>query len=172
MTTATHHTTEEILAAVHQKYGFIPNVLQEASQSLAALATYVNGQALIEQSSLSPQQAQVAQLAISVLNGCDYCTSAHAMAGKMLGVAADDLQAVRAGRLPADAALAPVAQAARLLVEKRGWLDAADLKALEDQGIDRPRLYDLVTLVALKTISNYVNHIAHVPLDPQLGGQG
>lgn len=29
---------------------------------------------------------------------------------------------------------------------------------------------DVLTIVALKTLSNYVNHIAHTPLSPQVDG--
>jgi hypothetical protein len=30
---------------------------------------------------------------------------------------------------------------------------------------------DVLTIVALKTLSNYTNHIAHTPLDPQFAAQ-
>lgn len=32
-------------------------------------------------------------------------------------------------------------------------------------------MFDVLTLLALKTLSNYVNHLAETPLDPQFASQ-
>ena len=34
----------------------------------------------------------------------------------------------------------------------------------------RPLLYELIGIIAIKTISNYINHIAGTELDPQFNG--
>ena len=47
----------------------------------------------------------------------------------------------------------------------RGLLAPGDLTSLEAEGVDRSQLYEVVALIALKTLSNYVNHIAHTPVD-------
>ena len=38
-------------------------------------------------------------------------------------------------------------------------------------GYTQRQVLDVLTLVALKTLSNYVNHIAHTPLDVQFAAQ-
>jgi len=50
---------------------------------------------------------------------------------------------------------------------KRGWLSDDDLAEFEDVGFGRDVLYEIVGIVGIKTISNYVNHIAHTEVDPQ-----
>jgi hypothetical protein len=52
----------------------------------------------------------------------------------------------------------------------RGWLGRPDLERLAAEGIGLPQLYEIVALVGLKTISNYVNHIAHTEIDEAFRG--
>jgi len=37
------------------------------------------------------------------------------------------------------------------------------------RGVSRFQLYEVVALVGLKTISNYINHIAHTTIDREFG---
>lgn len=160
---------ETILDAVREKFGFVPNVLREMAASPAALRVYLASQeAMAAHGVLSPGEQQVVQLAISAANGCHYCTAAHTALGKAAGVEATDLAAIRAGRAPADSRAAALAETVRLLLERQGWLEGPDLARLEGLGVDRRTLYDVVAFVGLKTISNWVNHIAATPVDPEL----
>ncbi|MFB6248581.1 MAG: hypothetical protein ABEL97_08435 [Salinibacter sp.] len=56
-------------------------------------------------------------------------------------------------------------QAARRLLDKRGWLDEEDLEDLQAEGIGRTELYEINTLIGLKIFSNYVNHVAQTAVD-------
>jgi alkylhydroperoxidase family enzyme len=84
-------------------------------------------------------------------------------------VAPGDIDLVEKGALPEDRRLRAVVSSTWQVLDARGWLSASDLTALEAEGIDRAQLYEVVALVGLKTISNFVNHIAHTPIDPQFG---
>lgn len=160
-------TADQVLEQVKQKFGFVPNVLAEMAKSPAALQVYVGGGAALANASLTPKEQQAVQLAVSTANKCEYCQAAHSMGGKMAGIDAADLEAIKSGGLPADARLKAVVSAARLVHEKQGWLDANDLSQLESQGISRAQLYEVIAIMGLKLISNYVNHIAHTELDEQ-----
>jgi alkylhydroperoxidase family enzyme len=46
-----------------------------------------------------------------------------------------------------------------------------DLNQFAAAGYAERHLLDVLTIVALKTLSNYVNHIAHTPLDAQFAAQ-
>ena len=158
---------DRVLEQVKQKFGFVPNVLAEMSKSPAALRVYVEGGVALADASLSPKEQQAVQLTVSTVNECAYCQAAHSMGGKMAGIDPADIEAIKSGGLPADEGLKGAVSAARLVHEKQGWLDADDLSALEAQGIDRRRLYDVIAITGLKLISNYVNHIAHTDIDEQ-----
>lgn len=160
-------TKDRILDQVKEKYGFIPNVLAEMAKSPAALKVYVDGNKALADASLSPKQQQVAQLMASVNNDCEYCKAAHSTGAKAAGVDAADIEAITSGNLPQDDHLHGVAKATHLIGEKQGWLDENDLSALEEKGVDKGQLYEVIAIVGLKTLSNYVNHIAHTEIDPE-----
>ena len=69
------------------------------------------------------------------------------------------------------AVVGPKLNALRVLVlsvlHHRGWVPEADLEHVVAAGYTQRHVLDVLTIVALKTLSNYVNHIAHTPLDPQ-----
>jgi len=57
------------------------------------------------------------------------------------------------------------------VLRHRGWVPEADLEHVVAAGYTQRHVLDVLTLLALKTLSNYVNHIAHTPLDPQFASQ-
>jgi alkylhydroperoxidase family enzyme len=55
-----------------------------------------------------------------------------------------------------------------VLYEKRGWASDGDVAAFLGAGYIKANVLDVVLATALKTISNYTNHIADAPLDAAL----
>ncbi|MDE1975701.1 MAG: carboxymuconolactone decarboxylase family protein [Elusimicrobia bacterium] len=162
---------EAVLDGIKKKLGFVPNIYKEMIKSPAAFEVYVGGtQALERRGILKPVERQAAMLAVSASNKCDYCASAHSLLAKASGMAEEDTAAVRSGGEPRDARLGALVRAVRLILDKRGFLDEENLRRLEKDGIARPQLYELIAIVGLKTISNYLNHINHTEIDPQFKG--
>lgn len=170
MATAARLSTEaeEILSTVEEKYGFRPNLMQEMVAAPAAARMYLAAQGALEDASLSPAQAQAVQLAVASHNDCGYCTAVHRTLGGESAISDADLEAIENGDLPGDPEIAPVVKATRRVLARRGWLDDSDQRELGAEGVDRQKLIEIVAYVALKTLSNYVNHIAGTELDPQL----
>lgn len=161
---------DEVFAAVRKKYGFVPNLIREMSKSPAVARVYLDGQEAMARASLTPREQQSIQLAVSAFNDCGYCQAAHRLGGKMAGIAPQDLDAIQKGSLPQDGRLKNLVSATRLLLEKRGFLAEGDLSMLEAAGVGRGELYEIIALIGLKTISNYVNHIAHTEIDQAFQG--
>ncbi len=160
-------SADHILTEVETKLGFVPTLFKEMSVSPAALLVYLSTNETLSHGSLSPREQQAVQLTVSSVNGCPYCQAVHEWIGRKVGIPAADLETIREGGEPADEGLATVVRATRQLLEKKGWLETSTLRALVQQGISRARLYEIIALVGLKTISNYINHIAHTPIDEQ-----
>ena len=156
---------DEVFAAVRRKFGFVPNLIREMSKSPAVARVYLDGQEAMAGASLTATEQQAVQLAVSAYNKCEYCQAAHRLGGRMAGIAGSDLDAIQKGALPEDGRLKSLVSATRLLLLRRGLLVEGDLTALEAEGVARGQLYELVALIGLKTISNYVNHIAHTEID-------
>ncbi len=159
----------DVFEAVTAKFGFVPNLIREMARSPAVARVYLGGQQAMASASLSAPEQQIVQLAVAVYNECPYCRAAHRGGCRQAGVAQADIELVEKGSLPEDRRLRSVVSATWQVLDTRGWLGPSDLASLEAEGIDRAQLYEVVALVGLKTISNYVNHIAHTPIDSQFG---
>lgn len=158
---------EEIFSMVREKFGFVPNLIKELALSPSVAETYLKIYELMEGSSLTQKDIHSVAIAISKENDCKYCVKAHSAIGKQSGIAPEDIELLKAGKDPKDERLNAVVAAGRLIHEKRGWLDAEDIKDLQARGVDKGQLYEIVTIIAHKTISNYVNHIAGTVVDPE-----
>ena len=159
----------DVFEAVTAQFGFVPNLIREMARSPAVARVYLGGQQAMAGASLSAPEQQIVQLAVAVYNECPYCRAAHRAGCRQAGVDQADIELVEKGSLPEDRRLRSVVSATWQVLDTRGWLGPSDLGNLEAEGIDRAQLYEIVALVGLKTISNYVNHIAHTPVDPQFG---
>ena len=65
-----------------------------------------------------------------------------------------------------DAKLDALAVLTRSIVETRGWPAEAAKEAFFAAGYGTREYQEVIGGVALKTLSNYVNHAADTPLDP------
>jgi uncharacterized peroxidase-related enzyme len=153
------------LDAAQQKFGMVPNLFGMLATSPTAIATYLNTTIELEDSSLSAIEQQAAFIATSVENGCEYCVSVHSAVAQMAQMPNDMLEALRSGDDPADARIAALARFVRFVVRERGWVDSTQIEEFRGAGFDDRSVLDVITAVALKTLSNYANHIANTPLD-------
>jgi uncharacterized peroxidase-related enzyme len=161
--------SQETLGQVEQGFGFIPNVLGVMAESPAALQGYTTLNGLLEQQSgFTAEELQVLLLAISTHNGCGYCVAAHTGNAERAGARSEAIQALRDGGTPQDPKLAALVQFARTLIDKQGWASEADVQAFLDAGFTRQHVLDTVTALAMKTLSNFTNHLADTPLDGPL----
>ena len=156
------------LKRVERAYGFVPNLIRELVENSPAVAeVYLTVTKLMGSASLTPKEQQAIILAVSTYNDCHYCKASHAKVGRMAGLTQEEIDTITAGDLPNTPRLRRLITASRRILGKRGWLSDEDIEEFESQGITRGQLYEIVALIALKTISNYVNHMAHTEIDPQ-----
>lgn len=158
-------TVRERAREVH---GFLPNLVEELSQyNPAAADLYVRTLNLLKEGELSEDEREIVLLTVSRYNDCHYCTSVHQKMAISAGLDQDTVKTVNQGGLPSQERLRILVQATRLLLDKRGWLDDGDLQSLQKEGLDRAQLYEINALIGIKTFSNYVNHVAQTPVDPE-----
>ena len=155
------------LQQVQHKYRFIPNLMGVMANAPPVLKAYMSLNELFEQTSLSPLERQIVILATSAANGCEYCVAAHSVGAKMQQVPADMITAIREGKplsVPRWEALRVLTQD---IVNARGWPDERAVEQFLDVGFSASQVLEVILGVAMKTLSNYTNHIADTPLDPQ-----
>ncbi|NBB85419.1 MAG: carboxymuconolactone decarboxylase family protein [Bacteroidetes bacterium] len=168
-TTTANGKATDVRQQAKQAFGFVPNLIDEmAAHNPAVAETYLASNGAIEAGGLlSPAEQQVVILAISGYNDCHYCTKAHAAAGKGAGLDEGTIRTLVEGGLPTDDRQRALVRATKRVLGKRGWLGDADLSELETKGVSRGELYEIITLIGIKTMSNYINHIAQTEVDPQ-----
>mgnify|MGYP000081807344 FL=1 len=156
-----------LLEQANAKLGFVPNMYEGMAKAPGVLDTYLHGYELFrEDSGFAPPEQEVVFLTISRLNGCRYCMSAHSMLGdKMSQVPADVLEAIRNDQPIADARLAALAEFTQVMFETRGMPGEADVKAFLNAGFEESQVLQIVLALAVKTLSNYANHVNHPELD-------
>jgi len=159
-------TVKPLLEQVQKTYGFVPNTYGIFAHSPLAVAAYLQLNGLIkEHAALTPQEQQIVMLSVSVENGCEYCVAAHTVVAGMVKTSPDAVASIRDGTALADPRLAALSAFTRSLVKHRGWVPEAEQQAFFDAGFTVQHVFDVITIVALKTLSNYANHLGDPKVD-------
>lgn len=154
------------LAAVKEKYGFVPNLMAIMAEAPPLMQGYLALSQLLEKTTLNTRERNLLLLAISVANGCEYCVAAHTLGAQAADLPEDIVEAVRTGKPLPDARLEALRQFAQSVANDRGQPPPARVQAFFEAGYTRANLLEVILAVGMKTLSNYTNHIADTPLDP------
>ena len=155
---------KQLLDAVNEKFGMVPNLVRTLANSPAALKGYLAFGEALEGSILSATLREQIALTVSEANGCGYCVAAHCAIGKTVGLSNSELTDARQASSPVskvDAAL----HFAKQLVENRGWVGDEDLDRVRRAGYGDGEITEIVAIVAWKTFANYFNHVADTDVD-------
>lgn len=160
------------LDELQQRLGFVPSLLAVLAEAPAALDACLSLDDAFARTSLAPAERQLVLAAVSQANDCAYCLSAHARAAERAGLSAGVVDAVRAGLPLADRRLEALRRLADAIVRRRGRLDEAEVARFLGAGWGRAQLLEVLVGVALKTLGNYVDHLASLPFDPPVPDRG
>lgn len=153
------------LAAIRKAWGFVPNLHATLAEAPTVLQGYDTLFALAGKGTLSPAEQQVVFITTSRIHECEYCVSGHSVLAANAKLDAAAIEALREGKPLADARLEALHRFAAAVVERRGALPEAEVAAFLEAGYTRAQVLEVVTIVAAKVISNYVNHLVGTPLD-------
>jgi uncharacterized peroxidase-related enzyme len=163
--------SKDPLTQAKGKFGFVPNLFGVLAHAPAAVKAYVSLSDLFSASSLSPVEQQVVLLTVSFENGCDYCMAAHSAGAGLAGMPAEVLSALRSGTPIPDSKLEALREFTRKMVQLRGLIGDDDLRSFTSAGYGERHVLEVIVGIAMKTISNYTNHVAGTPLDPAFQSQ-
>jgi uncharacterized peroxidase-related enzyme len=161
-----------LLEGAKANLGFVPNMYAHMAKVPGVLDTYLHGYALFRKDSgFTPPEQEVILLTISRENGCGYCMSAHSMiADKASKVPADVLEALRAGKPIPDERLGALARFTGVMVRTRGMPSRGDVEAFLEAGFEERDILQIILALAVKTLSNYSNHLNQPELDDAFSG--
>jgi len=165
--------TRTLLETAHSKLGFIPNTYAYMANAPHLLETYLLGYDRFRtDSGLTPVEQEIVLLTVSRENQCDYCTAAHCfMADNMAQVPSAVTQAILdQGEIP-EPRLRALHQFTRVLVDRRGKASREEVAAFLAAGYEQRHVLDILLAIAVKTISNYANHLFDTPIDDLFGAK-
>ncbi len=157
-----------ILAQINQGYGYIPNLFAYMAEAPTTLEAYLALNALIDKTSFTPGQQQVALLAASAENQCEFCTIAHRAIGKMKQANQQTLDALSTGDTIDDAQDAALVKFTQMVVESRGRPGEGAIEAFLSAGFTKQQIFEVMLVVSIKTLSNYINHLTNPEPNPEL----
>lgn len=155
-----------ILQNVNKAFGFIPNLMATFANNPSVLEGYMALDGVFEKGSFTRVERQLILLAASVENKCDYCTAAHSTIAKgFLQAAPEIVSAIRNSAPIADKKTDALVNLTTEIVRERGFVKPETFEAFLSAGYRKEQVMELLLGVALKTISNYLDHISPTPLD-------
>jgi uncharacterized peroxidase-related enzyme len=154
---------QQLFDALKKGLGMVPNLYATLAHNETALGDYLTLQN--RRSTLTSREREVVNLAVSEVNGCPYCLSAHTALGKMNGFTEEQILEIRSGRATFDAKLDALATFVRDITERRGHPSAEATSALVSAGYSKAQIVDVVMTIGDKTVTNFLHGVSQVPID-------
>ncbi len=156
-------SNQAIFDNLNKALGFVPNIYAAMAHSKTALGDYL--QFSNSKTSLTGKEKEVVDLAISQVNGCRYCQSAHTAISKMKGLTEDQILELRQGNASWDSKLNALANISKEIAETRGQVSEATKTAFYNAGYTKENLVDLVLAVGMITVTNTFHNLTDVAID-------
>lgn len=147
------------LDAFTRNIGFTPNMLATFATSPIAFNAWGALFGAMSKA-LDVKTRDSIGLAVSEVNGCNYCLTVHSYTAKhMAGLKADEIILARKGHATdpkRDAAI----QFSKRVIEMRGKVTDADFAAVRDAGYTDANIIEIVGLVAMYSLTNFINNVS------------
>ena len=153
------------LRQLQSAFGMIPNLVGAVATSPVLVNSLVGLFGNVHGGSFTEAQVQTVLLTDAVTNASTWAVAFHTALALKEGIDPNDVQAIRDGRLPKDAKLAPLSSLAKAMIEKRGHLDGPDIDGFIAAGFGKDHLLEVIAIVAASTITNYTSSIAKPALE-------
>jgi uncharacterized peroxidase-related enzyme len=137
--------------------GFTPNMMAIFALSPIAFNAWATFRGCLSKA-LDLKTRESISLAVSEVNGCNYCLAVHSFWAEHAKMSADEIILARKGHAT-DPKRDAAVQFARKVIETRGQVSDADLKAVRDAGYTDANVSEIVALVAMYALTNFFNNV-------------
>ncbi len=155
---------KKLLDGVQAKLGITPNLMKTMASSPAALEAYLNFGTALGTGALDAKFREQIAIAVAQANSCEYCLSAHATIGKMVGLTPEEIASSRESH-SANAKLDAGLRLAQAIVVQRGDVSDAVISGAREAGYTDGEITEIVANVAVNIFTNYFNHVARTEVD-------
>jgi uncharacterized peroxidase-related enzyme len=156
--------SKAVVDAVSKQLKLAPNLFRVMAQSPFALNGWAGLQASLAKT-LDVKTRDGIALAVSQINGCQYCLSAHAyVASRLVGISDEEIALNRQGRSDSPRIAAAVAFA-QAVMQTRGKVADSDLDAVRAAGYSDANIVEIIALSAQFMLTNFVNNVFDTDID-------
>lgn len=156
---------QTMLEGIRKSFGMIPNLLGNFAHNPKVLSSYLGLGESFSGAGFTPLEQQIVLLTVSRENGCQYCVAAHSAISAMSKLDEKVINQVRSGDNLEDKKMEALRTFTKRVVSAKGKLDDSDIKQFLAVGYTTEQVLAVILGVAMKTLSNYVNHVAQTELD-------
>ena len=157
--------SQPLLEMVKKQLGSIPNLFRVVGNSPAALEGYLALNGALAKSQIDAKTRERIALLVAEINRCDYCLAAHTYLGKNVAkLEESELDANRRGE-SLDERAAAALRFAKEVVHERGHVSNSAVENVKKAGFSDGEVVEIVAIVALNTLTNYVNSVAETIVD-------
>jgi alkylhydroperoxidase family enzyme len=156
------------LRDVQARFGMIPNLAGAMALSPVLLGSFVPIFDQVHGGNFSEAEIQTVLLTDAVTNASTWAVALHTALGLKAGLDPAFVNAIRAGRAPADKKLGALSTLARTMIEKRGKITGEDAERFIGAGYSKESLLEVIGIVAASTITNYTGSITQPSLEDWL----
>jgi len=170
---STSPLTNEILETTKKSMGFAPNMYLTMGANSALLDAYTHSyKSFRANSGFSPIEQEVVFLSVAYENNCEYCMAAHSFVGDMMTkVPTEVTDAIRDGKEIPNTKLAALSKLTRSLTVTRGNVSQDEIDEFLEAGYSESHVLGIIAGIAVKTMSNYANHITNPKIDEAFEGR-
>lgn len=156
-----------LLEGAQKQMGMLPNMYATMANAPGLLSTYLHGYDRFRKASgFTPAEQETVLLTISRENSCSYCMAAHSwVAANVSNVPPDALEALREGREIEEPKLNALSRMTKVLLDEKGRPSVQDVEAFLAAGFTERHVLGVILAIAVKTLSNYSNHLFEPVVD-------
>jgi uncharacterized peroxidase-related enzyme len=150
--------SQPTLGAFTKNIGFTPNMMATFAQSPIAFNAWATLLGNLSRA-LDVKTRDSIGLAVSEVNGCNYCLTVHSFtAENMAKLPADEIILARKGHAK-DPKRDAAVQFGRKVIATRGHVSDDDLNDVRDAGYTDANVMEIVALVAMYALTNFFNNV-------------
>jgi uncharacterized peroxidase-related enzyme len=146
------------LDAFTKNIGFTPNMMATFAHSPIAFNAWATLLGSLSKA-LDVKTRDSIGLAVSEVNGCNYCLTVHSFTAEhMAKMSPEDIALARKGHAT-DPKRDVAVDFARKVIETRGKVSHDDVQAVRDAGFTDANVMEIVALVAMYSLTNFFNNV-------------
>ncbi len=157
---------KEPLEVLDGAFGFVPAAAGLMANSPALINTFFSAFGHFRSGgTFGSDERQVLLLSNAVANRSEWAVAFHTLESLQDGVEPAVVEAIRRGERPADQRMAALWAFTRSLIEKRGYVEEAEVAAFKSAGFTEAQVFEVITSVAISAMTNYTANLAEPPLE-------